>query len=483
MTEVIEKISEETLATLTGDIERVFAAQMENRYSVGATTAKERIAKLKRLLQAIYRRREDIRRALYQDFKKPAAEVDISEIFAVTQEIKHAIKHLKRWMKPQRIKPTLAMMTTRSNVRHEPKGVVLIIAPWNYPFNLIFGPLAAAIAAGNCAILKPSEYTPHTSALMKQMVEELFPENEVALFEGDKDVAEILLRQPFHHIFFTGSPAVGRIIMRAAAANLTTLTLELGGKSPVIIDESAAVKDAVEKLTAEKFFNAGQTCIAPDYVFVHRRHYETFLKLLEQQIRDSYGQDAAAREASPYYARVISSIHYRRLTAMVEQALEVGGRIVAGGQFNPDDNYISPTVLTDLPEDTPLLQEEIFGPVLPVLPYEDITKVLNFINARPKPLALYVFSRRKQNIERIFANTSAGGSCINDSAVQFLHTNLPFGGINNSGFGNSHGFYGFRAFSHERAVLKQSLYSPFKLLSPPYTPRVQKLIDLVVKYL
>lgn len=483
MTEVTEKISEETLAALTRDIERVFAAQMENRYTIAATTAKERIAKLKRLLEAIYRRREDIRRALYQDFKKPAAEVDISEIFAVTQEIKHAIKHLKRWMKPQRVKPTLAMMTTRSYVRYEPKGVVLIIAPWNYPFNLIFGPLAAAIAAGNCAILKPSEFTPHTAALMKEMVKELFPENEVALFEGDKEVAEILLRRPFHHIFFTGSPAVGRIVMRAAAEHLAGVTLELGGKSPVIIDESAAVKDAVEKLTAEKFFNAGQTCIAPDYVFVHQRHYESFLKLLEAQIRSSYGQDEAAREASPYYARVINRGHFQRLSGMVEQALEAGARVAAGGKFNPEDNYLSPTVLTDLPEDTPLLQEEIFGPVLPVLPYEDLSAVLSFINARPKPLALYIFSRRKQNIERILANTSAGGGCINDSAVQFLHPNLPFGGINNSGFGNSHGFYGFRAFSHERAVLKQSLYSPFKLLSPPYTPRVQRLIDLVVKYL
>ncbi|MCB0306478.1 MAG: aldehyde dehydrogenase family protein [Calditrichaeota bacterium] len=483
MTEVIEKISKDTLATLTRDIERVFAAQMENRYSIAATTAKQRIVKLKRLLDAIYRRREDIRRALHQDFKKPAAEVDISEIFAVTQEIKHTIKHLKRWMKPQRVKPTLTMMTTRSHIRYEPKGVVLIIAPWNYPFNLIFGPLAAAIAAGNCAILKPSEFTPHTSALMKEMVNDMFPENEVALFEGDKQVAEILLRRPFHHIFFTGSPAVGRIIMRAAAEHLTTVTLELGGKSPVIIDESAAIKDAAEKLAAEKFFNAGQTCIAPDYIFVHQRHHEAFLKLLEQQIRSAYGQNPAEREASPYFARVINPEHFRRLSDMVEQALEKGARMVVGGKFNPEDNYIAPTVLTDLPEDTPLLQEEIFGPVLPVMPYEDLSTVLQFINGHPKPLALYIFSRRRKNIERIFANTSAGGSCINDSAVQFLHPNLPFGGINNSGFGNSHGFYGFRAFSHERAVLKQSIYSPFKLLSPPYTPRVQRLIDLVVKYL
>ncbi|RMI06670.1 MAG: aldehyde dehydrogenase family protein, partial [Calditrichaeota bacterium] len=272
--------AEEQIATVAQEIDRVFAAQRENRFRMANTTARERIARLKRILQWMMAHRQEIHRALYEDFRKPAPEVDLSEILFVKSEIKHAVRHLKKWMKPRRVRPTLTLATTRAWVRYEPRGVVLIISPWNYPFNLTVGPLVSALAAGNCVILKPSEHTPHTSALLRRMVTELFPENEVALFEGDAQVAQMLLQKPFDHIFFTGSPRVGKIVMKAAAEHLSTVTLELGGKSPVIIDETANIKDAAEKVAWGKFVNDGQTCIAPDYLLVHRSRYQPFLEAL-----------------------------------------------------------------------------------------------------------------------------------------------------------------------------------------------------------
>ncbi len=465
------------------DIDRVFELQMQHRFAVAQTTRKERIAKLKRLLEMVERRKEDLYKAMYADFKKPRAEVDLSEILHVNTEIKHAIKHLKQWMKPQKVKPTLAMMTTRSYVQYEPKGVILIISPWNYPFNLTFGPLASAIAAGNCAILKPSEHVPHTSALIKEMVETLFPEKEVAIFEGDKTVSQALLAKPFHHIFFTGSPAVGKIVMKAAAEHLTSVTLELGGKSPVIIDETADAKDAAEKIMWGKFANCGQTCITADYIYVHQKKYPAFLEASKQMLIKYYGESEEAREQSPHLARVAHSTHHKRLTEMLKDAVDKGANVEFGGKSNPADNYISPTLLSKVSPQSLIMQDEIFGPILPIFTYQNMDQVFADIQSGEKPLALYIFSRNKKNIKKVFANTSAGGTGINDILTHYLHPHLPFGGVNNSGFGKSHGVYGFKAFSNERAVLKQVKHSPLKLLAPPYNNRVQKLIDIIVKYL
>lgn len=465
------------------DIDRVFDLQMQHRFTIAQTTRKERIAKLKRLLEMVERRKDDLYKAMYADFKKPRAEVDLSEILHVNTEIKHAIKHLKQWMKPQKVKPTLAMMTTRSYVQYEPKGVALIISPWNYPFNLTFGPLVSAIAAGNCAILKPSEHVPHTSALIKEMVETLFPEKEVAIFEGDKEVSQALLAKPFHHIFFTGSSTVGKIVMKAASEHLASVTLELGGKSPVIIDETADVKDAAEKMMWVKFANCGQTCINADYVYVHQKKYPAFLEACKEMIAKYYGKDEAAREQSPHFARVATSAQHERLSAMLADAVKKGANIEIGGKSNAADNYISPTLLSNVSEKSMLMQHEIFGPILPLFTYQNIDQVFANIQAGEKPLALYIFSRSKKMINKVIANTHAGSTGINDIAIQYLHPNLPFGGVNNSGFGKSHGYYGFRAFSNERAVIKQVKHSPLKLISPPYTNRVQKLIDIIVKHL
>ena len=479
-----ESIStQETIDKTRERLDRVFDAQMANRFKIANTSRRERIRKLKAMLKWIYANRERIHEAHYADFKKPGSEVDMSEIFVVTTEIKHAIKHLRQWMKPEKVPTVLAYATTKAWIRYEPKGVVLIIAPWNFPFNLALGPVVSAVAAGNCIVLKPSELAPATATLMREMLEELFEENELAVFEGDKEVSTALLEKPFHHIFFTGSPAVGKVVARAAAENLASITLELGGKSPVIVDETANMSDTVANIAWGKFINSGQACIAPDYLFVHESRYDELVQQLRDKIKAFYGETESERKASPDFARIISPRHQERLAEMIQDAVGKGARVEIGGEAETSDKYIAPTVLTEVPDDSRVMQEEIFGPVLPVRKYTNLDSVLEHINEGEKPLALYIFSGSRKNQNYILNNTAAGTSCINETMLQFLHPNLPFGGVNNSGFGNSHGWYGFRAFSHERPVLKHNALSVLKLLYPPYTPFVKKLGELIVKLL
>ncbi len=469
-------------AAMQKRVDELFDSMQANRYNVGRTTAKERIQKLKKLLKVIESNREAIHQALYADFKKPSAETDLSEIYVATSEIKHAIAHLKQWMKPRPVDPNMAFLTTRAELQYEPKGVCLIIAPWNFPFNLTFGPLISAVAAGNCAIIKPSEFTPATSKLTAELLAQVFPENEIAVVQGAVEASQALLAKPFDHIFFTGSPKVGKIIMKAAAEHLATVTLELGGKSPVIVDETANLNDAAKKVAWGKFMNNGQTCIAPDYVMVHQKNYDKFMDLLKKNIQSSYGESEDARKASPDYARIISKGHQIRLREMVEDAVSNGAKVEIGGEFDEDDRYVAPTVLSNAGPGTRVMKEEIFGPVLPVLPYANLNEAVDLVNSKEKPLALYMFSGSGKNIDHVMTETSAGGSCVNEVLLQFLHPNLPFGGINNSGHGNSHGWFGFKAFSHERAVLKHNTLAPLKLMYPPYTPKVKKLIQLLLKF-
>lgn len=473
----------EEITVIQKKIDRVFALQQANRLAIANTSAKERIAKLKDLLHLIYLRKQDIRDAHHADFKKPQAEVDLSETFVVTSEIKHAIRHLKKWMKPVKVRPTLATFTTSSHIRYEPKGVVLIISPWNFPFNLTFAPMVSAIAAGNCIIVKPSEFSPNVSHLMKEMTAQLFPENEIAFFEGDKDVSAALLKKSFNHIFFTGSSPVGKIVMEKAAKNLASVTLELGGKTPVIVDESAQLSDAAIKIAWGKFVNNGQTCIAPDHLFVHASKYDEFIDALKKNVERYYGETEENRRESSSYARIISDHHHSRLAGLISEAVDEGAKVEIGGKSNPDERYIAPTILSEVTFDMALMKEEVFGPILPVLPFHDLDEVVQSINAGERPLALYIFSRNKKNIKRILTHTSSGGVCINDVMLHFLHENLPFGGINNSGFGNSHGFFGFKAFSHQRAVLKHGRFAPLKLLLPPYTKTIEKIYELMMRYL
>ncbi|OBX25108.1 aldehyde dehydrogenase family protein [Gelidibacter algens] len=458
----------------------IFNRQKANQLNIGNTTYKERLKKLEALKNALeVDYKQKLREALYADFKKPFLETDLTEIYPVLTEIKFAKSNLKSWMKDQKVDTPLALLGASSYIKHEPKGVCLIISPWNFPINLTFGPLVSAIAAGNTVILKPSEMTPNASKVMSEIITALFNEDEVALVEGQVEVAENLLKLPFNHIFFTGSPQVGKIVMKAASKHLSSVTLELGGKSPTIIDASANLEKAVEKIIFGKFTNAGQTCIAPDYVLLHSSLKEKFTTLFKSKIAEFYSDQA---EQSESYCRIVNQKHFERLTSYIEEAKHNGSNIASGGAFNASDNYIEPTLVFEAPEDSKLMQDEIFGPILPVKLYSNLQEPVDYINSKEKPLALYIYSKNKKHINYIMDNTRAGSGCVNHNLLQFLNHNLPFGGSNNSGIGKSHGFFGFEAFSNRRAFMKQHTIGATDLLRPPYTNFKQKLIDLTLKW-
>jgi aldehyde dehydrogenase (NAD+) len=424
--------------------------------------------------------REEAQVALAADFRKAPEEVDLTELYPVISEIKDALRHLSRWMKPWKVATPLGLFGSASSIVHEPRGVALIISPWNYPIYLTLGPLVSAIAAGNCAIIKPSEFTPQTTAFLRNLLAGLFPDEEVALVEGDADTAKDLLALPFDHIFFTGSPAVGKVVMKAAAEHLTAVTLELGGKSPVLVDADANLKEAARKIAWGKCVNAGQTCVAPDYVLVHEGVHDALVEHLKEALVDFYGSDAQARKASPDLARIINGRHFDRILALLSGS---SAQIAFGGDVDAASRYISPTLLTQVDPGSPVMQEEIFGPLLPILKVPDMDAATTFVNARPKPLALYVFSNDDRKANAIIARTSAGGGCINDTVLHFAHTGLPTGGVNTSGFGKAHGVHGFQAFSNARGILRQrTRFSAIQLMYPPYTGFVRRMIDLTLKY-
>lgn len=454
------------------DMKRIFAKQQKTAIRWRTSTASERIDRLNRLRDALITYEDRIKAACAADFGKPETEVELAEIIPVLAEIKSVKSHLKSWMKGERVWPTMMMLGTKTRVRYEPKGVSLIIAPWNYPVNLSLMPLVPALAAGCTAILKPSELTPACSELLKALVAETFDEAEVAVVEGAVDETTALLDMPFDHIFFTGSPAVGKIVMAAAAKNLTSVTLELGGKSPTIVDETADIERAAKGINFGKFMNAGQTCIAPDYLFVHASKKDAFIKAAAKHLEDTYGKDGTQ---SPDFAKIVNERHFERVSAILKDATDNGAVIATGGIVNAETRSIAPTLVDAVPMDARIMQEEIFGPVLPVIPYSDIQDVIDYINARPKPLGLYVYSNNRKTINKVIEETSAGGSCINTCTLQYLHMNAPFGGVNNSGIGSSHGKWGFKAFSHERTVMENK-FSASLLMAPPYTNFVKRLI-------
>lgn len=466
---------------LRDDLRTVFDAQRQFASRMALTTADQRLTRIRRIQTWINTHEKDIQRALYDDFRKPPAEVLLSELMPVHAEIRHTLRHLRQWMKPQRVPTPLSLTGTRSSIHHEPKGNVLIIAPWNYPFGLIIRPLVLALAAGNVAILKPSELTPHTAGLIKRMITELFPPEEVAVFEGDAEVASALLDLPFNHIYFTGSPAVGRIVMTAAAKHLTSVTLELGGKSPAIIDETADVKDTATKLAWGKYLNNGQTCIAPDYVLIQESVKEPFLRALGDSLTRMYSPDGKPVEASDSYARIVNTAHFQRVRALLDDAVAKGATVIHGGKLNPDQNFIEPTVLEGVTDDMRVMQDEIFGPVLPIVPYSSLDDALRVVNGRAKPLALYIHSHSRQNTQYLLDRTSAGDTVINDVMLQYGNVELPFGGVNNSGLGKSNGFFGFQEFSNQRGVMQRE-FGTVKFLYPPYTEKVKKLIGFLMKY-
>lgn len=474
------KIMEQLLieTQIEQEILSVFKAQKANKQNLANTDARDRKVKLQKILDWTLSHETEIGQALYNDFKKNPAETNLGEIFGVVGEIKHFIKHLNSWMKPQSVSTPINMIGTSAHVRFEPKGVCLVISPWNYPFNLSIKPLVQAIAAGNTVILKPSELTPHTSALLKEMLSALFDANEVYVIEGDANVSQILLSQPFNHIFFTGSPNVGKIVMSAAAKNLTSVTLELGGKSPSIVDETANIKKSAEKIAWGKFINNGQTCIAPDYILVHKSVENEFVNELKNAIKSMYGEDA---KVSNDYCRIVNNRHFNRLNGILEESIEKGANVDAGGQMDGLENYISPTILTNVDDSMRIMQEEIFGPILPIVGYSTNEEAIAHIKNREKPLAMYINSGKESNIKFFMDNSSAGGTVINDCVIHYGHTEIPFGGVNNSGIGKSGGIWGFTEFSNQRAVMRQK-FGTFKMIYPPYTPAVAKLIRFIVKY-
>lgn len=461
-------------------IQRIFQQQQAHQYAIANTTAKERIAKLRQLEAALFRYRQDIRDALYADFRKPPLEVDMVEIYVVLSEIRHTIRHLHRWMAPQRVPTPLSLFGARSFVQYEPKGVVLILSPWNYPLNLSLAPLVSAIAAGNCVMLKPSEITPQASAVMRRLVEELFPENEVALIEGGVETAQALLELPFNHIFYTGSPQVGKIVMAAAAKHLASVTLELGGKSPVIIDKTANLDVAARRIAWVKFTNNGQTCIAPDYVLVHESRREELVALLQKYIQQFFGADAAQ---SDDYARIVNDRHFARLNAYVQDAVSKGAHLHQENANVAEQRFIAPTLLTDVPMHAEVMQEEVFGPVLPILTYRTLAEATDLVNSKERPLALYIFSKNNRDIRSIVQQTRSGAVVINHNGVHFFNNDLPFGGVNNSGIGKAHGWYGFQAFSNAKGIFRQVLPSALELLMPPYAAFKQRMIDWVLRWL
>lgn len=460
-----------------------FQLQKRKAIELRRQTVKERKRLLNRFADFLLKNRERIGKAVNADFQKSLTEVDISEIYPVLSEIRHTVSHLSQWSAPQKVDAPITYLGSRSQVVVEPKGVCLIIAPWNYPFSLCFGPLVSCLAAGNTAIIKPSEMTPHTSALIKEMTAEFFDPEIVHVVEGGLDASQQLLRLPFDHIFFTGSPAVGKVVMKAAAEHLTSVTLELGGKSPTVIDETANISDAAQRIAFGKFLNNGQTCIAPDYVLVHERVQTKFIAALKEQVLKMFGEGGRITEQSVSYARIVNGKHFQRLTALIEDAVNQGAKLEMGGTANAATNFIHPMILTNVSSESRMMEEEIFGPVLPVISYRDQAEVIQFINSKPKPLALYIFSSRKSFTDYILSSTSAGTACINECVVQFTHANLPFGGVNNSGIGKSHGYYGFMEFSNQKPILKQiEHYSSTSMLYPPFTRKVKMLVNLMLKY-
>jgi aldehyde dehydrogenase (NAD+) len=462
-------------------IDTVFTEQKAKAIALRGSSYAQRLAALD-CFEKVFRASFDkIYHAAAEDFSKPEAEVDTGEILTVLTELKHVRKYLKRWMKPTMVRATAAMMGTKSKIINEPKGVSLIISPWNYPFNLSFGPMIWSIAAGNTVVLKPSEMTPAMSQVISEIVSESFDSNLVSVIQGDASVARYLTQQPFDHIFFTGSPAVGKQVMAEAAKNLSSVTLELGGKSPVVIDSTADLKRAANSICFGKFANNGQTCIAPDYVYVHQSVKQEFLSAMTNAIEEKYGSQQDLISNSDY-CRIVNQGHYERVSGLIKSAVDDGASVYKGGDCIDSQRFVPPTILTEINPGSEIMQQEIFGPVLPVLEFSDIDKVIATINSNPKPLALYVFSKQKQFANKVIEKTSAGDSAINATVIHILHQNLPFGGVNNSGIGKVGGIWGYQAFSHQRSIVDDKL-GLSGMLSPPYTPKVKRMVKSAIRFL
>jgi aldehyde dehydrogenase (NAD+) len=428
-----------------------------------------RTHQLRRLEALLTERETELLDALAADLGKPAIEGYVTETAFTRAEIDFALANLDAWVKPEKVAVPLTQQPARARIVREPLGLVLIIGPWNYPIQLVLAPLVAAIAAGNAAVIKPSELAPASSRLLAQLVPEYLDPECVAVAEGGVAETTALLAEHWDHIFYTGNGTVGRVVMEAAAKYLTPVTLELGGKSPAIVDRHANLEVAAKRIVWGKFVNAGQTCVAPDYVLVDRAVHQPFLDALTETVRSFYGSDP---RSSPDYGRIINDRHFARLRGL----LESGGEPLVGGDTDAGDRYVSPTVLTGVDPGAPIMTEEIFGPLLPVLPVDDVDDAIDFVNAREKPLALYVFSENATVAERVIESTSAGGVAVNATVLHLAVPGLPFGGVGASGTGAYHGRAGFETFSHRKSVLTRPTRLDVPVMYPPYKAWKQKLL-------
>ena len=419
---------------------------------------------LKKLLYNIQKSEDLIVQALYDDFKKPEFEAVLTETNYVISELKDTIKNINNWAEPKRVFPSLLNFPSTDYIYKEPYGNVLVIAPWNYPFQLALCPLIAAVAAGNRVVLKPSELTPHTSAIIAKLIEKTFHINHVEVFEGGVEVSNKLLAKRWDYIFFTGSVTVGKVIAKAAAENLTPVTLELGGKNPCIIDETANLKLAAKRIVWGKFINAGQTCIAPDYILIQKNMKVNFITFLIEEIIKAYGKKM---DKSPDFARIINTKNWVRLDQMIER-----DKVIFGGETNADKLYISPTLIEEPSLDSPVMSEEIFGPILPILIYETEDDIHNVISRYEKPLAFYVFSDDKSFAKKMITSYSFGGGCINDTVIHFSNKRLPFGGVGHSGIGAYHGQMSFDTFSHHKAIVKKANWLDLPMRYAPYKDKL-----------
>ncbi|HAZ5188750.1 TPA: aldehyde dehydrogenase, partial [Staphylococcus aureus] len=417
---------------------------------------------LKKLSKAIKSYESDILEALYTDLGKNKVEAYATEIGITLKSIKNARKELKNWTKTKNVDTPLYLFPTKSYIKKEPYGTVLIIAPFNYPFQLVFEPLIGAIAAGNTAIIKPSELTPNVARVIKRLINETFDANYIEVIEGGIEETQTLIHLPFDYVFFTGSENVGKIVYQAASENLVPVTLEMGGKSPVIVDETANIKVASERICFGKFTNAGQTCVAPDYILVHESVKDDLITALSKTLREFYGQNI---QQSPDYGRIVNLKHYHRLTSLLNSEQM---NIVFGGHSDEDERYIEPTLLDHVTSDSAIMQEEIFGPILPILTYQSLDEAIAFIHQRPKPLSLYLFSEDENATQRVINELSFGGGAINDTLMHLANPKLPFGGVGASGMGRYHGKYSFDTFTHEKSYIFKSTRLESGVHLPPY---------------
>lgn len=434
---------------------------------------KFRIQNLKLLRSIIIKYEKEIQEALRLDLGKSETEAYMTEIGIVLDEIKYNIKHLAKWAKKKYVSTPLSQFPARSYRIPEPRGLVLIISPWNYPFLLSIQPLIGAIAAGNCVIIKPSEYSVNTSKLLKKILTEIYNEAYVSVVLGEKEVAQELLKEKFDYIFYTGSTKIGKIVMEAAAKDLTPVTLELGGKSPCIVDEKCNVELAAKRIAYGKILNSGQTCVAPDYVFVHQNIKEEFLNYLIKYIKNFLGENALNNSD---YPKIINEMQFNRIISLIDKE-----HVIYGGGYNRNILKIEPTILTIKDMTSKVMQEEIFGPILPIIGYNNLDYIINYININPKPLALYLFTNNKKIEKRILKEVSYGGGCINDTIIHLANKKLGFGGIGNSGIGEYHGKFSFDTFSHYKSIIKKSNHIDLPVRYHPYTKIKEKVIRFFMK--